>query len=32
LTNLLRQFAITYECEGACDEAFETLKGFWWRH
>jgi hypothetical protein len=29
LTNLLRQFAITYECEGACDEAFETLKGFW---
>jgi hypothetical protein len=27
LTNLLKKFAITYEWEGACDEAFETLKG-----
>jgi hypothetical protein len=27
LTNLLRKSAVTYECEGACDEAFETLKG-----
>jgi hypothetical protein len=27
LTNLLKKSAITYEWEGACDEAFETLKG-----
>jgi hypothetical protein len=27
LTNLLKKFAITYEWEGTCDEAFETLKG-----
>jgi hypothetical protein len=23
----LKKFAVTYEWEGACDEAFETLKG-----
>jgi len=27
LTNLLKKFAVTYEWEEACDEAFETLKG-----
>jgi len=27
LTNLLKKSAMTYEWEGACDEAFETLKG-----
>jgi hypothetical protein len=27
LTNLLKKSAITYKWEGACDEAFETLKG-----
>ncbi len=27
LTNLLKKFAITYEWDGACDKAFETLKG-----
>jgi hypothetical protein len=27
LTNLLKKFAVTYEWEGACDEAIETLKG-----
>jgi hypothetical protein len=27
LTNLLKKFARTYEWDGACDEAFETLKG-----
>jgi hypothetical protein len=27
LTNLLKKFAVIYEWEGACDEAFETLKG-----
>jgi hypothetical protein len=27
LTNLLKKFVVTYEWEGACDEAFETLKG-----
>jgi hypothetical protein len=27
LTNLLKKFAETYEWDGACDEAFETLKG-----
>jgi hypothetical protein len=27
LTNLLKKSAVTYEWEGACDEAFETLKG-----
>jgi hypothetical protein len=27
LTNLLKKFAVTYEWEGVCDEAFETLKG-----
>jgi hypothetical protein len=27
LTNLLKKFAGTYEWDGACDEAFETLKG-----
>jgi hypothetical protein len=27
LTNLLKKSAIIYEWEGACDEAFETLKG-----
>jgi hypothetical protein len=26
-TNLLKKSAITYEWEGACDEAFESLKG-----
>jgi hypothetical protein len=26
LTNLLKKSAVTYEWEGACDEAFETLK------
>jgi len=27
LTNLLKKFAVTYEWEEACDEAFGTLKG-----
>jgi hypothetical protein len=27
LINLLKKFAVTYEWEGACEEAFETLKG-----
>jgi len=27
LTNLLKKFVVTYKWEGACDEAFETLKG-----
>jgi hypothetical protein len=27
LTNLLKKSAVTYEWEGACDEAFETWKG-----
>jgi hypothetical protein len=27
LTNLLKKSAVTYKWEGACDEAFETLKG-----
>jgi len=27
LTNLLKKFVVAYEWEGACDEAFETLKG-----
>jgi hypothetical protein len=27
LTNLMKKFAITYEWERTCDEAFETLKG-----
>ncbi len=27
LTNLLKKFTVTYEWEGACNEAFETLKG-----
>ncbi len=27
LTNLLKESAVTYEWEGACDEAFETLNG-----
>jgi hypothetical protein len=27
LTNLLKKSAITYDCEKACNEAFETLKG-----
>jgi hypothetical protein len=27
LTNLLKKFVGTYEWDGACDEAFETLKG-----
>jgi hypothetical protein len=27
LTNLLKKFAVTYECEEACDEAFGTFKG-----
>ncbi len=27
LTNLLKKFAMTYKWEGACNEAFETLKG-----
>ncbi len=27
LTNLLKKSTVTYEWEGACDEAFETLKG-----
>jgi len=27
LTNLLKKFVVTYEWEGACDEAFETFKG-----
>jgi len=27
LTNLLKKSPVTYEWEGACDEAFETLKG-----
>jgi hypothetical protein len=27
LTNLLKKYTVTYEWEGACDEAFETLKG-----
>jgi hypothetical protein len=27
LTNFLKKFARTYEWDGACDEAFETLKG-----
>ncbi len=27
LTNLLKKSTITYEWEGTCDEAFETLKG-----
>jgi len=27
LTNLLKKFALTYEWEEACDEAFGTLKG-----
>jgi hypothetical protein len=27
LTNLLKKSAVTYEWEGSCDEAFETLKG-----
>jgi hypothetical protein len=27
LTNLLKKSAMTYEWEGACDKAFETLKG-----
>ncbi len=27
LTNLLKKSAVTYEWEGTCDEAFETLKG-----
>jgi hypothetical protein len=27
LTNLLNKSGVTYEWEGACDEAFETLKG-----
>jgi len=27
LTNLLKKSAVTYEWGGACDEAFETLKG-----
>jgi len=27
LTNLLKKSAMTYEWEGACNEAFETLKG-----
>ncbi len=27
MTNLLKKFAVIYEWEGACDEAFETLKG-----
>jgi hypothetical protein len=27
LTNLLKKSAGTYEWDGACDEAFETLKG-----
>jgi len=27
LTNLLKKSAVTYEWEGACDKAFETLKG-----
>jgi hypothetical protein len=27
LTNLLKKYAVTYEWEEACDEAFETLKG-----
>jgi hypothetical protein len=26
LTNLLKKSAENYECDGACDEAFETLK------
>ncbi len=26
-TNLLKKYAVTYEWEEACDEAFETLKG-----
>jgi hypothetical protein len=27
LTNLLKKFARSYEWDGPCDEAFETLKG-----
>jgi hypothetical protein len=27
LTNLLKKFARTYEWDGACNKAFETLKG-----
>jgi hypothetical protein len=27
LTNLLKKSIVTYEWEGACDEAFEILKG-----
>jgi hypothetical protein len=27
LTNLLKKSAGTYECNGTCDEAFDTLKG-----
>jgi len=27
LTNFLKKSAVIYEWEGACDEAFETLKG-----
>ncbi len=27
MTNLLKKSAVTYEWEGTCDEAFETLKG-----
>ncbi len=27
LTNLLKKSTVTYEWEGACDKAFETLKG-----
>jgi len=27
LTNLLKKSVVTYEWEGACDEAFETLNG-----
>jgi hypothetical protein len=27
LTNLLKKFVGTYEWDGACNEAFETLKG-----
>jgi hypothetical protein len=26
-TNLLKKSTVTYEWEGACDKAFETLKG-----
>jgi len=27
LTNFFKRFVVTYEWEGACDKAFETLKG-----